>query len=151
MLYVDGATSVEGSGPRAVLMGPYGFKSEHALRFKFQTTNNATEYEALIYGMKLALKLKAQNIRVFSDSQLIVNQVNGSCDIRDPQLGHYASMVNRLKSDFVLFQMDKIPRVDNKWADELSKLASSQDMNPQRTTFIKILDAPRYANPVVEC
>ncbi|GKV13815.1 hypothetical protein SLEP1_g24790 [Rubroshorea leprosula] len=49
VLYVDGAANVEGSGAGAVLIGPDGFKYEHALRFKFQTTNNAAEYEALIY------------------------------------------------------------------------------------------------------
>ncbi|GLU06367.1 hypothetical protein SLE2022_234070 [Rubroshorea leprosula] len=106
-------------------MGPDGFKFEHALRFKFQTMNNAAEYEALIYDLKLASKLKAQSIRVFSDFQLVVNQVNGSCDIRDPQLGRYASLVNRLKSGFISSQIDKIPRADNRRADELSKLASS--------------------------
>ncbi|GKU99761.1 hypothetical protein SLEP1_g12559 [Rubroshorea leprosula] len=125
VLYVDGAANVEGLGSGAVLVGPGGFKSEHALRFKFQTTNNAVEYEALIYGLKLASELKVQSIQVFSDSQLVVGQVKGSCEIKDPQLGRYASVVNRFKSRFASFQIDKIPRADNQRADELSKLASS--------------------------
>ncbi|GKU99519.1 hypothetical protein SLEP1_g12359 [Rubroshorea leprosula] len=58
VLYVDEAANVEGSGARAVLVGPDGFKSEHTLRFKFQTTNNVAEYEALIYRLKLASELK---------------------------------------------------------------------------------------------
>ncbi|GKV27812.1 hypothetical protein SLEP1_g36936 [Rubroshorea leprosula] len=151
VLYVDGAANIEGSGAGAVLLGPDGFKSEHALRFKFQTTNNAAEYEALIYGLKLASELKVQNIQVFSDSQLVVGQVKGSCDIRDPQLSRYASVVNRLKSIFALFQIDKIPRADNHRADELSKLASSQDINPQRSTIVEVLDAPSYTDFTVEC
>ncbi|GKV33443.1 hypothetical protein SLEP1_g41961 [Rubroshorea leprosula] len=151
VLYVDGASNVEGSGAGAVLLGPDRFKSEHALRFKFQTTNNAAEYEALIYGLKLAAELKVQSIQVFSDSQLVVRQVNGSCDIRDPQLGRYASVVNRLKSRFASFQIDKIPRADNQRADELSKLASSQDINPQRSTIVEVLDAPSYTDFIVEC
>ncbi|GKU87084.1 hypothetical protein SLEP1_g1535 [Rubroshorea leprosula] len=151
VLYVDGAANTEGSGAGAVLLGPDGFKSEHALRFKFQTTNNAAEYEALIYGLKLASELKVQNIQVFSDSQLVVGQVNGSCDIRDPQLSRYASVVNRLKSIFALFQIDKIPRADNHGADELSKLASSQDINPQGSTIVEVLDAPSYTDFTVEC
>ncbi|GKV30474.1 hypothetical protein SLEP1_g39278 [Rubroshorea leprosula] len=151
VLYVDGAANIEGSGVGAVLVGPDGFKSEHALRFKFQTTNNAAEYEALIYGLKLASELKVQSIQVFSDSQLVVGQVNDSCEIRDPQLGRYASVVNRLKSIFILFQIDKIPRADNHRADELSKLASSQDFNPQRSTIVEILDAPSYTDSIVEC
>ncbi|GKV52424.1 hypothetical protein SLEP1_g59006, partial [Rubroshorea leprosula] len=144
VLYVDGAANIEGSGAGAVLLGPDGFKSEHALRFKFQTTNNAAEYEALIYGLKLASKLKVKNNQVFSDSQLVVGQVNGSCDIRDPQLSRYASVVNRLKSIFALFQIDKIPRADNHRADELSKLASSQDINPQISTIVETTPLVNY-------
>ncbi|GKV37451.1 hypothetical protein SLEP1_g45482 [Rubroshorea leprosula] len=151
VLYVDGAANVEGSGAGAVLVGLDGFKSEHALRFKFQTTNNAAEYKAQIYGLKLESELKVQSIQVFSDSQLVVRQVNGNCEIRDPQLGCYASVVNRLKSGFVSFQIDKIPRADNHRADELSKLASSQDLNPQRSTIIEVLDAPSYTDFIVEC
>ncbi|GKV47282.1 hypothetical protein SLEP1_g54195 [Rubroshorea leprosula] len=151
VLYVDGAANIEGSGAGAVLVGLDGFKSEHALRFKFQTTNNAAEYEALIYGLKLVSELKVQSNQVFSDSQLVVGQVNGSCEIKDPQLGRYASVVNRLKSGFVFFQIDKIPRADNHRADELSKLASSQDLNPQRSTIVEVLDASSYTDFTVEC
>ncbi|GKV52265.1 hypothetical protein SLEP1_g58853 [Rubroshorea leprosula] len=151
VLYVDGAANVEGSGAGAVLLGPDGFKSEHALRFKFQTTNNAAEYEALIYGLKLVAELKVQSIQVFSDSQLVVRQVNGSCDIRDPQLSRYALVVNRWKSRFASFRIDKIPRADNHRADELSKLASSQDINPQRSTIVEVLDAPSYTDFTVDC
>ncbi|GKV40693.1 hypothetical protein SLEP1_g48304 [Rubroshorea leprosula] len=151
VLYVDGAANVEGSSVGAVLLGLDGFKSEHALRFKFQTTNNAAEYEALIYGLKLASELKVQNIQVFSDSQLVVGQVKGSCEIRDPQLGRYTSVVNKLKSGFASFQIDKIPRADNHRADELSKLASSWDFNPQRSTIVELLDAPSYTDLAVEC
>ncbi|GKV16374.1 hypothetical protein SLEP1_g27025 [Rubroshorea leprosula] len=151
VLYVDGAASIEGSSAGAVLVGPDGFKSEHALRFKFQATNNAAEYEALIYGLKLASELKVQSIQVFSDSQLVVGQVNGNCEVRDPQLDRYASVVSRLKSMFVSFQINKIPRADNHRADELSKLASSQDINPQRSTIVEVLDAPSYTDLAAEC
>ncbi|GKV01815.1 hypothetical protein SLEP1_g14337 [Rubroshorea leprosula] len=98
VLYVDGAANIDRSGAGAVLVGPNGFKSKHALRFKFQTTNNATEYEALIYGLKLASELKVHSIRIFNNSQLIVGQVNRSCEIRDPQLSRYASLYKRVAS-----------------------------------------------------
>ncbi|GKV24654.1 hypothetical protein SLEP1_g34238 [Rubroshorea leprosula] len=39
-----------------------------------------------------AVLLKVQSIHVFSDSQLVVSQMNGSCEIRNPQLGRYASV-----------------------------------------------------------
>ncbi|GKU99702.1 hypothetical protein SLEP1_g12506 [Rubroshorea leprosula] len=151
VLYVDGAANIEGSGTRAVLVGPDDFKSEHALRFKFQTTNNVAKYEALIYGLKLTFELKVQSIQVFNDSQLVMGQVNGSCKIKDPHLGRYAFVVNRLTSRFISFQIDKIPRADNQRADELLKLASSQDINPRRSTIVEVLDALSYTDFTIEC
>ncbi|GKU96255.1 hypothetical protein SLEP1_g9507 [Rubroshorea leprosula] len=41
--------------------------------------------------------------------------------------------------------------LNNHRADELSKLASSQDINPQRSTILEVLDAPSYTDPTVEC
>ncbi|GKV17685.1 hypothetical protein SLEP1_g28154 [Rubroshorea leprosula] len=125
VLYVDRAANVEGSGAGAVLVSPDGFKSE--------------------------TRTEVQSIQVFNDSQLVVGHVKGSCEIRDPQLGRYASVVNRLKSRFDSFQIDKIPRADNQRADELSKLASSQDVNPHRSTMVEVLDTPSYADCTVEC
>ncbi|GKV33979.1 hypothetical protein SLEP1_g42410 [Rubroshorea leprosula] len=92
-LYADEATNSEGSRAGVVLIGPNGFKSKHILRFKFRATNNVAKYEALIYSLKLAIELRVQDIRVFSDSQLVVNQVKGYCDIEDPQLAQYCSMI----------------------------------------------------------
>ncbi|GKU95432.1 hypothetical protein SLEP1_g8796 [Rubroshorea leprosula] len=43
-----------------------------------------------------------------------------------------------------------MPRVDNRRVDELSKLASSQDISSQRITFVEVLDAPSYTNLTVE-
>ncbi|GKV36278.1 hypothetical protein SLEP1_g44427 [Rubroshorea leprosula] len=44
-----------------------------------------------------------------------------------------------------------IPRTDNQRADELSKLASLQDINPQRSTVVEVLDAPSYTDFTIEC
>ena len=39
--------------------------------------NNAAEYEALLIGLKLAIEVRAKHHKVYSDSQLVVNQVKG--------------------------------------------------------------------------
>ncbi|CAL8145589.1 unnamed protein product [Prunus armeniaca] len=47
-----------------------------ALRFKFHASNNEAEYEALLAGLRLAKEMGAEQIQIFSDSQLVVHQVN---------------------------------------------------------------------------
>lgn len=49
---------------------------QQVIRCKFSTTNNEVEYEAFIAGLKVAYLVRAKKIRIKSDSQLIVNQVN---------------------------------------------------------------------------
>ncbi|GKV12031.1 hypothetical protein SLEP1_g23237 [Rubroshorea leprosula] len=53
ILYVDGASSNKSSGVGAILLGPDGYRSEHALKFNFDAINNMAEYEALLLGLQL--------------------------------------------------------------------------------------------------
>ena len=76
-LYVDSSSNNNGSGGRLVLHTPEGHKVTSAIRFEFPASNNEAEYEALLVGLRLAEHLKAENLDIFSDSQLIVNQVKG--------------------------------------------------------------------------
>lgn len=43
---------------------------EYVLRFRFNITNNGTEYEVLIVGLKIAEEVGIDRIKVLSDSQL---------------------------------------------------------------------------------
>ena len=53
-------------------MDPYGVKISYALKFRFESSNNEAEYEALIAGIRLAKDIEAEKLEVFSDSMLIV-------------------------------------------------------------------------------
>ncbi|GKV43074.1 hypothetical protein SLEP1_g50414 [Rubroshorea leprosula] len=103
-LYVDGASSSKGSGAGALLIGPEGYRSEHALKFNFDATNNMAEYEALLLGLQLALELKFSAIQVYT-------------------------LVAELKCKFQKFCLSKIPRAENEQADSLSKFASDSSLS----------------------
>ncbi|GKU93117.1 hypothetical protein SLEP1_g6745 [Rubroshorea leprosula] len=128
-LYVDGASSSRGSGAGALLIGPEGYRSVHALKFNFDATNNVVEYEALLLGLQLALELKISAIQIYSDTQLVVNQINSICEVVDPVMVKYVALVADLKCKFQKFCLSKIPRVENEQADLLSKFASDGSLN----------------------
>jgi ribonuclease HI len=44
---------------------------------EFKATNNMAEYEALIFGLSVALSLRVHQLLVKGDSQLIIKQVHG--------------------------------------------------------------------------
>ena len=62
-LYVDGSATDNASGAGIILVTPIGHKFHLALRFEFEATNNESEYEALLEGLRMATELKAKAIR----------------------------------------------------------------------------------------
>ena len=62
---------------------------EHSFRLGFKTSNNEAEYEALLAGLRAVLNLGAREVEVYSNSRLVVNQVQGSFEAKDPQMIDY--------------------------------------------------------------
>ncbi len=50
------------------------------------TTNNVAEYTALLYGLEEALMLKAENIQVNTDSQLLYRQIKKEYKVKSPNI-----------------------------------------------------------------
>ncbi|GKV18281.1 hypothetical protein SLEP1_g28686 [Rubroshorea leprosula] len=142
-VYVD---DIVGLGAGALLIGPDGYRSEHTLKFNFDATNNMAEYETLLLGLQLALKLKINAIQVYSDSQLVVNQTNSICEVVDPMMVKYVALVAELKCKFQKFYLSKIPRTENEQADSLSKFTSDSSLS-SRSVFVEVLDEPSFMKP----
>jgi hypothetical protein len=72
-LHANGASYVEGSGASLILVSTEGIELTYALRCNFKSSNNETEYEALLAGLRLARDIKVKNIRAHVDSLLVAN------------------------------------------------------------------------------
>ena len=59
MMYFNGSVMVPGSGAGVILMSPNGSRLRYAIRLHFLASNNTIEYEALINGLCIAIKLGA--------------------------------------------------------------------------------------------
>ncbi|XP_074351551.1 uncharacterized protein LOC141690671 [Apium graveolens] len=77
ILHVDEDVNNNGAGVKIVLVTPEGHHLMSTIHFKFYVTNNDAEYEALINGLKIALEVGVVNLIAWSDSELVINQVNG--------------------------------------------------------------------------
>ncbi|XP_077250975.1 uncharacterized protein LOC143890252 [Tasmannia lanceolata] len=124
-VYVDGSSNKTGCGAGLVLTGPEDFVLNYALRFGFRASNNEAEYEALIAGMNLAVQTRAQRLRAYCDSQLVVCQIQGVYEAREERMIKYLGRVRSLAVHFKSFEVVRIPRAENVKADVLSKLAAS--------------------------
>ena len=100
-VYMDGASNAQGAGVDIVLVSPKGIRLEHSLRLSFRASNNEAEYEALIAGLRAVKEPDAQVVEIFfSDSHLVVSQVEESFEARDPWMAKYLKLLGMLLADF---------------------------------------------------
>ena len=88
-----------------VLTSPKGITIEKSLRLGFSTTNNEVEYETLLVGMTVIQKLREKAVEFFFDSRLVVGQVQGELEARDPKMQEYLNQVRHLQSGFESFNL----------------------------------------------
>jgi ribonuclease HI len=84
-------------------------------------THNVAEYRALIEGLKLALDYGIQRVRVYMDSELVVDQVNGVSAVRQAHLGELHDVASSLVALFESIRISWVPREMNAEADQLVK------------------------------
>ena len=95
----------------------YSFSENIGIR-----TNNEAEYSALIQGIQACLDHKIYHVDIFSDSELIVNQVNGKYKLKDSKMIKLHAEVTKLCSELESWTISHVPREQNEEADHLSKL-----------------------------
>ena len=104
-----------------------------------EVTNNTTEYEGLLAGLRIAAELGIKKLIIQGDSQLVVRQVNK--DYQRPLMEAYVKEVRRLDECFDGLQTEHLPHVENNIADHLSKCAT-QKLPVEPGTFVLHLSQP---------
>jgi hypothetical protein len=72
-MYFDGACSKEGSGAGIVFISPTKEVIPMSYKLEFDTTNNISEYEDLLLGLKAAKDMGINKHFVFGYSELIIH------------------------------------------------------------------------------
>ncbi|GMP46078.1 hypothetical protein CsSME_00014370 [Camellia sinensis var. sinensis] len=119
-LFVDGASNRHGAGLGIVLTSPEGMIIEQAITLGFPASNNEAEYEALLAGLRSALRMKASALMVFSDSKLVVNQVSGEYEARDERMAKYQALVRAEIKKFDAIRVEQINREGNNTTEIVS-------------------------------
>ena len=124
-LNVDGASRQTRAGISLQLKSPAREKIEQAIRLGFSTSNNESEYEAILTGIELAATVSTDKLLIRSYSQLVVGQVNEEYESRDPRMAKYVSLVKQPLGSFSAWKLEHIPRDCNEKADTLAAVAAS--------------------------
>lgn len=85
-----------------------------------EATNNIAEYTALIYALQEALMLKASDVKIFTDSELMYKQVIGVYKVKHDNIKQLFEQVRHLIKGLKCFEIQHVPREQNKDADKLA-------------------------------
>jgi phosphoribosylglycinamide formyltransferase 1 len=119
--HIDGG-SRGNPGPAAaafVLTDPRGKQLQARAFFLGEATNNVAEYTAIRKALEAARSLGAGQITVYSDSELLVRQINGQYKVKSDQIRPLFAQAIAMLAEFENWQVRHVFREDNKQADEL--------------------------------
>jgi len=89
-------------------------------------TNSVAEYRALLRALEESRKLGADELDIYTDSQLVARQFDGSYKIKHEGLRSLMVKIRELEKNFKAVSVSHIPRSShpgNKRADKLANIA----------------------------
>jgi len=142
--YVDGA-SRGNPGPASagfILTDSAGNQLSAKAFFLGQTTNNIAEYTALVRALEAAKGIGAERLTVFSDSELLVRQINGIYKVKSDQIRPLFQQATDLLAQFEGYEVQHIVREKNKKADKLVNQALNLERDIQEPENSKLKPVP---------
>lgn len=136
IIYTDGASRGNpGEGGVGVVFcnEKGGILKKYSEYLGDKVTNNQAEYKAVIMALKKFKALfgkelaKKTDIEIRSDSELLVNQLNGKYKLNNPGIQDFFIEIWNLKIDFNSVKFKKIPREKNAEADKLANIAIDEE------------------------
>lgn len=88
-----------------------------------RASNNVAEYEALLHALRWALERGAPTVAIFSDSELVVKQMNGVYKVKHPDMAPRHRAAQALLRRFGRASIAHVRREQNRQADRLANQA----------------------------
>ena len=121
-IHIDGASrgNPGPAGVGVVIIGPDGDVVERLHRGIGEATNNVAEYRALLLGLERAQALDYADVDVYSDSELLVRQLQGRYLVKNPALKKLYEQAKERIGRCQSFSIQHVPREQNAEADALA-------------------------------
>ena len=114
-----------------MLISPTNERYYASFRFTFNCTNSIAKYEALVHGLKWAIKRGISYLQVFGDLEFTVNQVRGIHTTKNDLLKSYKHVVWDLIEGLEAFYFQSVPRNQNKQVDRLAAIGAQYDISSE--------------------
>ena len=100
VLKFDGSSTEKSAGAGIVIISPKGIKTTLSFNLVFKCSNNQIEYEASVIGLEILLELRAQEIHIIGDSQLVLWQLTGEYKCNSFLVAQYYTTSTQLSNSF---------------------------------------------------
>jgi len=87
-----------------------------------KTTNNVAEYGGLLAGLNRCRELNIKELKVYGDSNLIINQVNGKWKVKNQKLAAIHGQIKKVQEFFTTITFEHVYRKNNKEADKMANV-----------------------------
>ncbi len=114
------------AGIGVVIEDEHGKAVEEHKRFLGVKTNNQAEYEAVILGLERAKHLKADSVKVYADSELLVKQANGEYRVKHENIKPLYARMRALVLQIGHVSFEHVRRAENTRADALANEAMDE-------------------------
>lgn len=131
-VHIDGASrgNPGPAGIGVVFVAPDGTVAERLHRGIGTATNNVAEYSALIVALERAAAMGIQDLEVYSDSELLVRQLEGRYQVKHPTLRPLYARAKERMAAFRHVAIHHVPRELNAEADALANSGIDQARGP---------------------
>ena len=120
-IFIDGACSGNpGKAGIGIVINRRGKTVKEISKAIGEATNNIAEYSALIFALQEALIMKATELQVFTDSELMFRQVTGAYKVKNEKLRFLHDQTQHLMKGFDHIDIQHVRRENNKRADKLA-------------------------------
>jgi ribonuclease HI len=124
-IHIDGASrgNPGDAGFGVYVSRPDGTEVAGLYGYLGRATNNVAEYQALLHALRYALAQGARRVRVFSDSELVVRQMDGTYRVKHPDMVPLHREARALFGRFEEARLAHVRREQNREADRLANRA----------------------------
>ena len=149
--YIDGGArgNPGPAGYGVVIEDELGRPVANLSEFLGRQTNNYAEYSGLLAALNYALRHGFKALKVVSDSELMVKQVNGQYKVSSPTLKELHGRAMKVIGQLDCFEIKHVLREKNREADRLANMAMDRGI-AKRAPAVAATDVGGVASVVPE-
>ena len=142
MIQIDDSSAQMRDGVGVIITTSNGETLKYGIQLKFPATNNEAKYEGVLTGLKVGKALGAKYLLIKSDSKLVLGQITEEYEAKEERLQKYLRLTKRLTREFDKVEFVQIPQSQNMIANEIAKLASSEEGSMSTGLKMEVQERP---------